>query len=401
MVEVFGLIGERVNVGHRAILHVDMDAFFVSVELRDRPELVNEPVIVGFPGGRSVVLSASYDCRARGVHSAMPMSQAIPLMPEATIVEPNHHKYAQASEQIMAYFRTLTPLVEQISVDEAFLDVTGSVRMLGGPVQIGQGIREHISQSMGLPSSVGIAKNKFVAKLASTYAKPNGMAVVAPDRTEEFLEDLPVSKMWGVGKKTGEQLHALGIETVGQLSREPEARLIARLGEHGRSLHLLSRGIDDRAVEVTRDEKSISAEHTFATDVSDVHVLEGELLRLSHRVAKRLREHGRAAGGVGLKIKYRDFAGLTRTKTLGAATDSSSAIGDAALSLLNKLIPLRQPVRLIGVRAERLQDPEFGLQLSLDPKDEKIREAERMADLIGQKFPESLVAPARFLRPRE
>lgn len=385
----------------RAVLHVDMDAFFVSVELRDRPELVNKPVIVGHPGGRSVVLSASYDCRARGIHSAMPMSQAMPLMPEATIVEPSHYKYAKASEEIMAYFRTITPLVEQVSVDEAFLDVTGSMRRLGGPVEIGKAIREHIRTQMGLPASVGIAKNKFIAKLASTYAKPDGMAVIAPERTGEFLEELPVSKMWGVGKRTGEQLSALGIETVGQLSREPESRLVARMGEHGRSLHLLSQGIDDRPVQVTRDEKSISAEHTFPEDISDVQVLEGELLRLSHRVARRLRDHGKAAGGVGLKIKYRDFTGLTRSKALGAATDSSATISEASVLLLRKLLPLTQPVRLIGVRAERLEDPDFGLQLSLDPKDEKVREAERVADLIGQKFPQSLVTPARFLRPPE
>lgn len=385
----------------RAVLHVDMDAFFVSVELRDRPELVNKPVIVGHPGGRSVVLSASYDCRARGIHSAMPMSQAMPLMPEATIVEPSHYKYAKASEEIMAYFRTITPLVEQVSVDEAFLDVTGSMRRLGGPVEIGKAIREHIRTQMGLPASVGIAKNKFIAKLASTYAKPDGMAVIAPERTGEFLEELPVSKMWGVGKRTGEQLRALGIETVGQLSREPESRLVARMGEHGRSLHLLSQGIDDRPVQVTRDEKSISAEHTFPEDISDVQVLEGELLRLSHRVARRLRDHGKAAGGVGLKIKYRDFTGLTRSKALGAATDSSATISEASVLLLRKLLPLAQPVRLIGVRAERLEDPDFGLQLSLDPKDEKVREAERVADLIEQKFPQSLVTPARFLRPPE
>ncbi|KSU66997.1 DNA polymerase IV [Arthrobacter sp. NIO-1057] len=385
----------------RAVLHVDMDAFFVSVELRDRPELVGKPVIVGFPGGRSVVLSASYDCRARGIHSAMPMSQAIPLMPEATVVEPSHHKYALASEAIMSYFRTLTPLVEQVSVDEAFLDVTGSMRRLGGPVEIGRNIRSHIRDNMGLPASVGIAKNKFIAKLASTYAKPDGMAVIAPERTGEFLEDLPVAKMWGVGKRTAQQLHALGIETVGQLSREPEERLVARMGEHGRSLFLLSKGIDNRPVEVTREEKSISAEHTFAADISDLQILEEELLRLSHRVARRLRDNGKAAGGVGLKIKYRDFTGLTRSKALSAASDSSATISEAAGLLFKKLIPLTQPVRLIGVRAERLEDPDFGLQLSLDPKDEKVREAERVADLIGQKFPQSMVTPARFLRPRD
>ncbi|CBT76305.1 MULTISPECIES: DNA polymerase IV [Glutamicibacter] len=385
----------------RAILHVDMDAFFVSVELRARPELVGKPVIVGFPGGRSVVLSASYDCRARGIHSAMPMSQAIPLMPEATVIEPSHHKYSLASAQIMEYFHTLTPLVEQVSIDEAFLDVTGSMRLLGGPVQIAREIRAHIRQEMGLPASVGIAKNKFIAKLASTHAKPDGMAVVAPERTEEFLHDLPVSKMWGVGKRTAAQLQALGIETVGQLAMQNEERLISRLGEHGRSLHLLSRGIDNRAVEITRDEKSISSEHTFAADITDLQVLEGELLRLSHKVGQRLRRHGKSANGVGLKIKYKDFSGITRSKALAAATDSSTKISESVLALLRKLTPLAQPVRLIGVKAERLQDFELGLQFSLDPREEKAREAERIADQIGQKFPQSIVTPARFLRPKE
>ncbi|MGO2807208.1 DNA polymerase IV [Glutamicibacter arilaitensis] len=385
----------------RAILHVDMDAFFVSVELRARPELVGKPVIVGFPGGRSVVLSASYDCRARGIHSAMPMSQAIPLMPEATVIEPSHHKYSLASAQIMEYFHTLTPLVEQVSIDEAFLDVTGSMRLLGGPVQIAREIRAHIRQEMGLPASVGIAKNKFIAKLASTHAKPDGMAVVAPERTEEFLHDLPVSKMWGVGKRTAAQLQALGIETVGQLAMQNEERLISRLGEHGRSLHLLSRGIDNRAVEITRDEKSVSSEHTFAADITDLQVLEGELLRLSHKVGQRLRRLGKSANGVGLKIKYKDFSGITRSKALAAATDSSTKISESVLALLRKLTPLAQPVRLIGVKAERLQDFELGLQFSLDPREEKAREAERIADQIGQKFPQSIVTPARFLRPKE
>ncbi|WP_417365080.1 DNA polymerase IV [Glutamicibacter arilaitensis] len=385
----------------RAILHVDMDAFFVSVELRERPELVGKPVIVGFPGGRSVVLSASYDCRARGIHSAMPMSQAIPLMPEATVIEPSHHKYSLASAQIMEYFHTLTPLVEQVSIDEAFLDVTGSMRLLGGPVQIAREIRAHIRQEMGLPASVGIAKNKFIAKLASTHAKPDGMAVVAPERTEEFLHELPVSKMWGVGKRTAAQLQALGIETVGQLAMQKEEKLISRLGEHGRSLHLLSRGIDNREVEITRDEKSISSEHTFAADITDLQVLEGELLRLSHKVGQRLRQQGKSANGVGLKIKYKDFSGITRSKALAAATDSSTKISESVLVLLRKLTPLAQPVRLIGVKAERLQDFELGLQFSLDPREEKAREAERIADQIGQKFPQSIVTPARFLRPKE
>ena len=401
------LSGARTNIAvmndkeHRAILHVDMDAFFVSVELIDHPELVGEPVIVGFPGGRSVVLSASYDCRARGVHSAMPMSQAIALMPEANIVEPVHGKYNAISERIMAYLHTVTPVVEQVSVDEAFLDVTGSMRMLGGPVAIGRRIREHIQSEFGLPSSVGIARNKFVAKLASTYAKPNGMTVVAPERTLEFLHQLPVTKMWGVGKRTADQLHSLGIDTVAQLAAEPESRLVQKFGEHGRALYLLSQGIDNRPVQPVREEKSLSAEHTFSTDIRDKDVLERELLRLGHRVGQRLRAQDKVARGVGIKLKYQDFSGINRSKTLAAATDSSSMISSEAISLFRNLWPLAQPIRLLGVRAERLEDSAQGIQLSLDPKDEKTREAERIADLISQKFPTSSTGPARFLRPKE
>lgn len=389
------------DLENRAILHVDMDAFFVSVELRDRPELLNEPVIVGFPGGRSVVLSASYDCRARGVRSAMPMSQAIALMPQATIIEPRHSVYTEVSAQIMNYFETITPLVEQVSIDEAFLDVTGSMRLHGGPVAIAHKIRAHVAEELHLPASVGIARNKFVAKLASTHAKPDGLIVVAPERTTEFLHQLPVSAMWGVGKKTGEQMHALGIETIEQLATEPQSRMIQRFGEHGRSLHLLAHGIDNRHVQTTRQEKSISAEHTFAGDVKDVEVLEEELLRLGHRIGQRLRASGKAASGVGLKLKYQDFTGVTRSRAMTVPTDSSATISQHAVELLRRMTPLSQSVRLVGVKAERLSDPELGIQLSLDPIEGKTREAERVADEISQRFPGFGLSPARFLRPKE
>lgn len=384
----------------RAILHVDMDAFFVSVELRKRPELIDQPVIVGFRGGRSVVLSASYDCRARGVHSAMPMSQAIALMPQATIIEPRHSDYGAVSAQIMSYFETITPLVEQVSIDEAFLDVTGSMRLLGGPVNIARQIRKHIATELGLPASVGIARNKFVAKLASTHAKPNGLVVVAPERTTEFLHGLPVSAMWGVGKKTGEQLKALGIESIADLAAEPPSRLIQRFGEHGRSLYLLAHGTDDRPVQTEREEKSISAEHTFSADISEPEALNGELLRLAHRVGQRLRAGGKVASAVGLKVKYQDFTGVTRSKSLTAPTDSSAVISATAVEMLRRMSPLPQSVRLLGVKAERLSDPELGLQLSLDPTEDKTREAERVADAISHRFPQFGMAPARILRTK-
>ncbi|WP_313813544.1 DNA polymerase IV [Glutamicibacter sp.] len=389
------------DIEQRAILHIDMDAFFVSVELLSRPELVHGPVIVGFPGGRSVVLSASYDCRSRGVHSAMPMSQAIALMPEATIIEPHHERYYRISKEIMGYLHSITPLVEQVSVDEAFLDVTGSMRMLGGPVAIAEGIRNEIARRFELPSSVGVARNKFVAKLASTYAKPNGMTVVPPDRTVEFLHQLPVAKMWGVGKRTAQQLHVMGIDTIAQLAQISESRLVTHFGEHGRSLHLLAHGIDDRPVQPEREEKSISAEHTFAEDIWDVELLEYELLKLSHRVGQRLRAQGKSGRGVGIKVKYQDFSTVNRSKTLMAATDSSSLIGREVVLLLKNLLPLKQPIRLLGVKAERLESQSGGIQLSLDPIEGKTRDAERAVDQIIRKFPSASVGPARFLGPKD
>jgi len=386
---------------HRAILHVDMDAFFVSVELLDHPELAGEPVIVGFPGARSVVLSASYDCRARGVHSAMPMNQAMALMPDAHVIEPVHGKYSEFSRRIMTYLHTITPLVEQVSVDEAFLDVTGSMRLLGGPVAIAQQIRETIAAEFGLPSSVGIARNKFVAKLASTYSKPNGLAVVPPEKTLEFLYELPVSKMWGVGKKTAQQLNQMGIDTVEQLGRMGQERLVRKFGEHGRGLYLLAQGIDDRPVQPVREEKSVSAEHTFAVDIRDPAVLEKELMKLGHRVAHRVRGQGKTARGVGIKLKFQDFHTISKSKTLVAATDSSSVFGGEAVSLFRSVLPLAQSVRLIGVKAERLEEAERGLQFSLDPRESKTREAERVVDQISLKYPGASLGPARFLPSTE
>lgn len=384
----------------RAILHVDMDAFFVSVELLSRPELAGKQVIVGHPQGRSVVLSASYDCRALGVHSAMPMSQAMGLAPNATIVEPNHHSYSAISAKIMQYFSTITPLVEQLSIDEAFLDVTGSMRRLGGPVRIAQQIKQYLKDELGLPASVGIARNKFVAKLASEHAKPNGLVVVAPQRTVEFLHQLPVSALWGVGKRSLEQLHRAGIETVEQLAQYPENVMVQKFGEHGRNLHRLSRGIDDREVVPVRQEKSLSAEHTFESDQSELKLLEDELVVLSHKVAQRLRRSGKLAEALAIKIKYQDFTTVNRSKTLAAATDSPSALTNGVLELFRRLLPLPQAVRLVGVRAERLGQETQGVQLSLDPIDEKTREAEKIADSIALKFPSQRLTPARLLRPK-
>lgn len=383
----------------RAILHVDMDAFFVSVELLTRPELVGKEVIVGHLGDRSVVLSASYECRAKGVKSAMPMSQAVRLAPRATIIEPTHGLYSKYSAKIMEIFFQITPLVEQLSVDEAFLDVTGSMRRLGTPEAIGELIRSRLRNELGLPASVGIASSKFVAKVASTGAKPDGMLVIYPHQTLEYLHSLPVNALWGVGAKTAATLKEMGISTVAQLAQTPQKLLSKRLGATGTHLFELAWGKDEREIQTTREEKSIGAEETFALDVHDDAIVKREILRLSHRVAFRLREAGKEASTIALKLRYEDFSTLSRSRTLPMPSNAAGEIAAVAESLLDKLGSRPMPIRLVGVRAEKLRDVGMGMQLSIDPQDEHWRQAEATMDLIRSKFPASALRPASLLEP--
>ncbi|WP_417218922.1 DNA polymerase IV [Arthrobacter sp.] len=385
---------------HRTVLHVDMDAFYVSVELLERPELVDRQVIVGHPGSRSVVLSASYSCRRLGVRSAMPMSAAMRLAPSATVIEPSMGSYRRYSARIMDIFHEVTPLVEQVSVDEAFLDVTGSLRRLGGPLEIGRMIRRRIHDDLGLPASVGIARNKYVAKVASTRAKPDGLLRIAPEDTVAYLHTLPVGALWGVGAKTAAVLARAGISTVSELAQTPVATLERLLGSHGSHLYELAWGRDPRPVEPVREEKSIGAEETFATDVGDDALLRRELLRLAHRVAQRLREAGRQGHSIALKIRYEDFTTTTRSRRLVQPTNSAQAIREAAEGLLDGLGPRPQKVRLIGVRVEQLSDAGAGFQMSFERRDGNWRQAEEAMDLVRQRFPSGLLRPATLMPPR-
>src|SRR6478735_3265003 len=269
-----------------------MDAFFVSVELRTRPELKGRPVIVGYPGERSVVLSASYEARKFGVKSAMPMALAARMCPAAVIIEPRHKLYYEVSGQIMAIFGSITDLVEPLSVDEAFLDVGGAIRRLGPPREIGALIRRRVSAELGFTASVGIAASKFVAKIASTRCKPDGLLLIGPDETVPYLHTLPVGALWGVGAKTVEVLARMGIRTVADVAATPVSSLKKVLGATGEHVHQLAWGIDPRPVTPVRLEKSIGAEETFAVDTDDDALLHRELLRLSHRTAERLRSAG-------------------------------------------------------------------------------------------------------------
>lgn len=382
------------------ILHVDMDAFYVSVELLARPDLRGKAVIAGSPSGRSVVLSASYEARRFGVRSAMPMATAMRLCPHAVILEPHHDRYAEVSASVMEIFGTITPLVEQLSVDEAFLDVAGSLRRLGSPRAIGELIRATIHRELGITASVGIASTKFVAKIASTRAKPDGLLLIPSAQTVEYLHTLPVSALWGVGAKTQEVLARLGIRTVGDVARTPVSVLQRTLGATGAHVHRLAWGKDARPVTVSRQEKSIGAEETFASDVADDDTLRAELLRLSHRTASRLRSAQLRTGGVSLKLRYADFTTLTRSRRLPEPTDSAHALYMAACQLLESVGERPLSVRLIGIRAERLEGAAgTSHQLTIDRQDDNWRLAEQALDKVNGKFGASMVMPARLVRP--
>jgi DNA polymerase-4 len=381
-------------------MHVDMDAFFVSVELRDRPDLRGRPVIVGFPAERSVVLSASYEARRFGVKSAMPMAVAHRLCPQAIIIEPRHKLYYEVSGQLMAIFESITELVEPLSVDEAFLDVGGAIRRLGAPLDIGQLIRRRVASELGITASVGIAASKFVAKIASTRCKPDGLLLIRPEQTVPYLHSLPVNALWGVGGKTAEVLARMGIRTVADVAATPVSSLKKVLGATGEHVHRLSWGIDSRTVTPVRVEKSIGAEETFAADTADDALLHRELLRLSHRTAERLRASGLVARTVALKLRYADFSTVTRSRTVHTPLDSAQLIYAVVIQLLESLGSRPLTVRLVGVRAEQLEPAaQTSLQLSLDRRDDNWRAAEQALDKVAEKFGSKSVLPARLLEP--
>jgi DNA polymerase IV len=383
-----------------SILHVDMDAFFVSVELRSRPELRGRPVIVGFPADRSVVLSASYEARAFGVKSAMPMAVAHRLCPQAVIIEPRHKVYYEVSGQLMGIFESITELVEPLSVDEAFLDVGGAIRRLGSPRNIGELVRRRVASELGITASVGIAATKFVAKIASTRCKPDGLLLITPEQTVPYLHSLPVGALWGVGAKTAEVLARLGIRTVADVAATPVASLKKVLGATGEHVHRLSWGIDPRTVTPVRVEKSIGAEETFAADTADEAQLHRELLRLSHRTAERLRASGMVARTVALKLRYADFSTVTRSRRVHTPVDSAQLIYAVVLQLLDSLGSRPMTVRLVGVRAEQLEAAaQTSLQLSFDRRDDNWRAAEQALDRVAEKFGNKSVLPARLLDP--
>jgi len=381
----------------RKIIHVDMDAFYASVEQRDDPTLLTKPVVVGGkPDSRGVVCAASYEARKFGIHSAMPMTEAFRRCPQAVFLPVNIPKYHEISLQIRQIFMTYTPIVEPLSLDEAFLDVTGSTSLFGSANTIGLTIKQRIQQELNLTASVGVASNKFLAKLASDLQKPDGFVVVQPNRVQEFLDPLSVERIWGVGKKTAEQLDKLAIKTVRDLRRLEKEYLTQLFGVLGSQLYQLAQGIDDRPVESDRVAKSIGRETTFATDIVDQDLLETELLKLAVDIGRRLRKQAFRGKTVTLKVRYDDFRTVTRSQTLSQATDLDDVIYKEACKLLSE-VSLKGPLRLIGVTLHNLTD-KLERQLSLFSEPQKDNEIlTKVVDLVKEKYGEKSITRARLL----
>lgn len=373
------------------ILHADLDAFFASVELLERPELRGRPVIVGRDSPRAVVTAATYEARRFGVNSAMPMALALRRCPQAVVVEPHRERYEHWSRVFFDVCRSISPIVEEVGIDEGFLDVSGARRAIGSPREAARILRERVREATGLIASVGVAGTKFVAKLASGRAKPDGLLVIPVASTLAFLRPLPVDALPGVGRASAERLVGRGIRSVGDLAETPLPTLRRILGDaHAVRLHGLANGVDPRIVVTDRDEVTIGRETTFETDVSDLELLRGALLRLADDVGSRLRRTGAQARAVAIKVRFEDFRTITRARTLAQPTDVAHTIHETALALLAAERPLA-PVRLIGVRAE-LGAGQPGLW-----EEDSWRGAEQAVDRARARFGRAAIRPARLL----
>jgi DNA polymerase-4 len=379
------------------ILHIDMDAFFASVELLERPELRGLPVIVGGRGARSVVTAATYEARKYGVNSAMPMSVALRRCPNAIVLEPHFERYRHFSKAVMSICNDVTPLVEPLSIDEAFLDVAGARRLLGTPWQIGTELRRRVLDETGLTCSIGIAATKFVAKLASGLAKPDGLLVVPLADTLDILHPLPISALWGVGAKTAEQLERLGLRSVGDVAHASLASLTTALGvAQGTKLHDLAWARDPRSVMTEREEKSVGHEVTFEFDVTEPAVIRRELLQMSDRVAVRLRRAGLVGKTVVLKLRFGNFTTITRSRTLGEPTDLGRRIYEEVADIYRSVERPDARIRLVGVRMEHLT-ARADAATALWDSDESWRDAEHAVDDVSERFGRGTVRPATLV----
>ena len=377
----------------RAIIHVDMDAFYASVEQRDAPGLRGKPVIVGGHPQRGVVLAASYEVRPFGVRSAMPMARAIKAAPHAVVVPPRFKAYVEASEAVFRVFERYTPLIEPLSLDEAFLDVTGSLGLFGTAWDLAARIRQEIRDEVNLPASAGIADVKFVAKIVSDLAKPDGQKEVPPGTSRAFLAPLPVSRLWGVGPKTEAQLHRLGLRTIGDVAAKELSWLSQKLGSSAQHFWDLSHGIDPRAVVPDRDAKSVGAQDTFEEDLQGEAALKPHLHSQALRVGRRMRRAGVKARAVQLTVKYDDFTSVTRRRTLPQPTDDGQLLYREALALLPK-VDLSRKIRLTGVAGQELVGEHEQLALFDSPAPSRNQKLNAALDQIASKFGAKAVVTA-------
>ena len=383
--------------GTATILHVDMDAFYASVAERDDPSLRGKAVVVG-AGARGVVLSANYAARKYGIRAAMPVGRAKRMAPHAIFVTPDHSRYSEVSAKVMEIFDSFTPLVEPISLDEAFLDVTGARKLLGTGREIAVEIRRQVEASEGITCSVGIAPSKFIAKLASGHCKPNGILEIPADRILNFLHPLPVNAIWGVGPKTAETLERLGLRTVADIANLPRTTLIRALGQaSGASLYELAWGRDYRDVTPNEPDKSISAAETFAQDIDDPEEILQEFLRLTEKAAARLRENDFYAKTISIKVRFADFSTISRSKTLPLPIDSTHDIYEVTKALFLALGLDRARLRLVGISLDNLSEaaPE---QLLLGAREKGWREADTAIDRAKLRFGGGSVRPGRLIK---
>ncbi len=382
------------------IIHVDMDCFFAAVEIKDNPDLAGKPVIVGArPGTRGVVSACSYEAREFGVHSAMPISQAYRKCPNGVFLKPNGKRYTEESQKIMTVFSHYTPLVEPVSLDEAFLDVSGSHRLFGTSTEIGREIKQHIRNELGLVASVGIAPTKFVAKIASDLEKPDGFVVVHEDDVLDFLRPLSARKIWGVGKTTWKKLEKLGLKTIGDIADYPAEELDRIFGKHGRHLHNLSHGIDDRPVEPSTGRKQVSNEYTFNVDTGNMEEIEQVLLTLSDKVAGRLFKKKRRGRTITLKLRDETFKTITRSRTFNRPIFSGEDIFNNARGLLRSENLRDRKVRLIGVSVSGF-DESSQASLFDDGSERKTKVEKALAD-IRNRFGKKAITRASLLKPEK
>ena len=383
------------------ILHVDMDAFYASVEERDDPKLKGKPVVVGM-GKRGVVSAANYEARKFGIRAAMPIYKAKVLAPHAVFIAPNMARYTEVSEQVMAIFRDVTPYVEPISLDEAFLDVTGARRLLGSGKEIADQIRKRVEKDLGITCSVGIAHNKFIAKIASGHCKPNGVLEVDPEKMLEFLHPLAAKEIWGVGPKTNEQLEKMGLFTIADIANTPRSTLIRVLGQaSGASLYELAWGRDYRDVVTEHIEKSISASQTFDVDLYQQEEILKEFLRLTEKSADRMRAKGLATNTISIKVRFSDFKTISRSRTLDLPTTGTQEIFEVAKSLYLGLELDRVLVRLVGVSLDSLVENDDVKQMVLGERTSSWQQVDRAIDRVKAKFGRSSLRPARLVDGNE